>query len=200
MLLFCYVLALTVCIDRSSHAAVSHASSEHVFPRYNRSTPSDNEIPTTLRRLDINAQSARVTVRRRATGSPTWHPYSSESESSCGKSPTPRVLSAVQRSEAEPEAWTRYARAVETDGSSAMFVCIWSETKDGRASPCGYQSKKHLVKRHVESKHLQIKYVTSRFPISEHRRIDNDIRTMTDLSPARSAAKAFRNAQTIART
>lgn len=53
----------------------------------------------------------------------------------------------------------RYAQALDGGGSSAQYCCTWVDPKDPvlDKSPCGYTSKKHLVKRHIESKHLQIK-------------------------------------------
>lgn len=109
-----------------------------------------------MRKLDLNVHGSKQ--RRR---SPPWHPYSSESESSSAPSPTAHT-SALRHGPAEPDAeeWTRYAKAVDSGGSSATYTCLWPETRDGRSCSCGYSSKKHLVKRHVESKHLQIKYVT----------------------------------------
>ena len=55
-----------------------------------------------------------------------------------------------------------WARAKDSGGSSAVYTCLWPETrKSGRTVTCGYSSKKHTVKRHVESKHLKIKYVVA---------------------------------------
>ena len=72
--------------------------------------------------------------------------------------------------EPDTEEWMRYARAVDSGGSSAMFSCHWPETRDGHTYSCGYTSKKHLVKRHIESKHLQIKYVTVHIVIPRSRK------------------------------
>ena len=146
----------TYTLTRPTHAAVRYASSEHVPSLYRESPPADRELQNTMRRLDISTQGTKQ--RRR---SPPWHPYSSESESSCAPSPTTKT-SALRHStaDADHEEWTRYAKAVDSVGSSATYTCLWPETRDGRTFSCGYSSKKHLVKRHVESKHLQIKYVT----------------------------------------
>ena len=52
----------------------------------------------------------------------------------------------------------RGAPRYDGGGSSAQYACTWVDAKDSvHGKPCGYTSKKHLVKRHIESKHLQIK-------------------------------------------
>lgn len=76
---------------------------------------------------------------------------------------------ATRQSTADPESddWTRFAKPLEGGGSSAQYACTWVDPKDDILErPCGYISKKHLVKRHIESKHLQIKYVLGTFGIT----------------------------------
>ncbi len=146
--------------DRPSHTSDRHVSTETHLISHHRTSSGDRDLQATLRKLDINGQCHRM--KRRAGGSPPWHPYSSESESSCGQSPVAQGgISASRHGTMEPETeeWMRYARTSEPGGSSAQYTCIWPETRDGRTWHCGYSSKKHLVKRHVESKHLQIKCV-----------------------------------------
>ena len=66
----------------------------------------------------------------------------------------------TRHSSLDPEAddWMRHAQALDGGGSSAQYACTWVDAKDSvHGKPCGYTSKKHLVKRHIESKHLQIK-------------------------------------------
>lgn len=130
-----------------------------------RVSPSgDRELQKTFRRLEINAQHTRM--RRRPGGSPSW-PYSSESESSSGQSPAGQGSAGPTRhstADPEPDEWTRYAKPLEGAGSSAQYACTWVDSRDDILErPCGYISKKHLVKRHIESKHLQIKYVFGAF-------------------------------------
>ena len=137
-----------------SATAVERSSRERISPT------GDRELQKTFRRLEINAQNQRV--RRRPAGSPSW-PYSSESESSSGQSPVAQgSVGTTRHSTADPEVdeWTRYAKPLEGGGSSAQYACTWVDPRDDILErPCGYISKKHLVKRHIESKHLQIKYV-----------------------------------------
>ncbi|KAK7695984.1 hypothetical protein QCA50_000624 [Cerrena zonata] len=49
--------------------------------------------------------------------------------------------------------WIKHARPAE----AGQYMCIWKEDGDPGSGPCGYSSKKHLVKRHIESKHLNIR-------------------------------------------
>ena len=49
--------------------------------------------------------------------------------------------------------WIHHARPVE----AGQYMCVWKDDDDRGSVPCGYRSKKHLVKRHVESKHLNIR-------------------------------------------
>ena len=122
------------------------------------SPPRDRELQSNFRKLEINGQNPRV--RRKLAGSPSWA-NSSESESSCG--PSPGGPGSVKRTrlipaESETDSWTKYAKALDGGGSSGQFACTWVETADNLLErPCGYISKKHLVKRHIESKHLHIK-------------------------------------------
>ncbi|KAH9951685.1 hypothetical protein B0H21DRAFT_717088 [Amylocystis lapponica] len=53
--------------------------------------------------------------------------------------------------------WQQYAQPPH--GSDTTFYsCSWpNRDADGRIIPCGYSSKRHLVKRHIESKHLQFR-------------------------------------------
>ncbi|KAI0701809.1 hypothetical protein BC835DRAFT_1411293 [Cytidiella melzeri] len=124
-----------------------------------RVTPSgDRELK---KQMEIDGQHPRV--RRSLRASPSW-PNSSESESSCPRSPSGQGSAGHSRhSTADPEAdqWTRHAKALDRGGSSAKYACTWVDTTDNILErPCGYVSKKHLVKRHIESKHLQIKPIT----------------------------------------
>ena len=122
------------------------------------SPPRDRELQSNFRKLEINGQNPRV--RRKLAGSPSWA-NSSESESSCG--PSPGGPGSVKRTrlipaESATDSWTKYAKALDGGGSSGQFACTWVETADNLLErPCGYISKKHLVKRHIESKHLHIK-------------------------------------------
>ncbi|KAI0092068.1 hypothetical protein BDY19DRAFT_577459 [Irpex rosettiformis] len=131
----------------------SESSNERLSP--------PRELQSNFRKLEINAQHPRV--RRKLTGSPSWA-NSSESESSCG--PSPGGPGSVKRTRLSPEesetaSWMRYAKALDGGGSSGQFACTWVETADNLLErPCGYISKKHLVKRHIESKHLHIKPIT----------------------------------------
>ncbi|GJE84123.1 zinc finger protein [Phanerochaete sordida] len=126
-------------------------------PPARRTPPGERDLQHTLGRLHLDAHGDRG--RRRAPA----QPYSSESESSCGRSPELRARAAARHSSADGDGddWARHARALDGGGSAASFACTWVDTHAGAGGQeCGYTSKKHLVKRHIESKHLQIKPIT----------------------------------------
>ena len=126
-----------------------------VAPSRSLTPPGDRDFQHTLRHLDLGGR------RRRRPGGPPSLPYSSESESSSGKSSKLQgTIGAARHSSSDPDVddWMRHARALDGEGSAASFTCTWVDPNGGLLrSECGYTSKKHLVKRHIESKHLQIK-------------------------------------------
>ncbi len=59
-------------------------------------------------------------------------------------------------------AWIKYTHPSPELFAGPDFHCVWQEKlRDGTSRPCGYRSKKHLVKRHIESKHLQLRCVAA---------------------------------------
>lgn len=55
------------------------------------------------------------------------------------------------------EPWEAHAEPFRAEDGSTKWKCNWPETNDGVNAPCGYQSKKQLVKRHIETTHLKFK-------------------------------------------
>ncbi|KDQ64490.1 hypothetical protein JAAARDRAFT_28120 [Jaapia argillacea MUCL 33604] len=51
-----------------------------------------------------------------------------------------------------PDEWLQYAQA-----EGAQHRCTWPTIKDDVHTPCGYLSRKHLVKRHIQTTHMKIK-------------------------------------------
>lgn len=142
---------------RRPSSGESYAQAGNAAPPPRLTPPGDRDLQHTLRRLHLDAQDRG---RARHAG-PSSQPYSSESDSSSGRSPEQAgSLGAARHSSTDPDAddWMRHARALDGGGSAASFTCTWADGAEGKE--CGYTSKKHLVKRHIESKHLQIKPIT----------------------------------------
>ncbi|KIM53807.1 hypothetical protein SCLCIDRAFT_410861 [Scleroderma citrinum Foug A] len=77
---------------------------------------------------------------------------SSEDEHKAPRDDSPQV------SEADGEAWERYAKpTLSEDGATRRWQCTWTTTESGKTTDCKYTSKKQLVKRHVETTHLRFK-------------------------------------------
>lgn len=63
----------------------------------------------------------------------------------------------VETAPTRGEPWETHAELFRAEDGSAKWKCNWPETNDGVTAPCGYQSKKQLVKRHIETTHLKLR-------------------------------------------
>lgn len=95
-------------------------------------------------------------------------------------------------------AWIKYTHPSPELFAGPEFHCIWplQKNRDGTLEPCGYHSKKHLVKRHIESKHLQLRCAAAQpaiFHWSSSTPADTDILSNPHLgrASASTAEKAF---------
>lgn len=103
----------------------------------------------------------------------------------------------VEEEEAEDKktAWIKYTHPSPELFAGPEFYCVWQERlRDGTTRPCGYHSKKHLVKRHIESKHLQLRCAAAQpaiFRRSPNARADTVSTPYLGRAYANTAGKAF---------
>ncbi|KAH9918209.1 uncharacterized protein BXZ73DRAFT_80670 [Epithele typhae] len=122
------------------------------FLKHRRVTTSDMEAATRERSSrDQTALDALHALRIDVPGSraPAGLPTSAEQPAPLAALPV--AITAVGQTAEKAAEWTKHAE----DRGEEGFVCTW--TDDFTPNPCGYKSKKHLVKRHINSKHLQRK-------------------------------------------
>ncbi|KAI0921752.1 hypothetical protein AcW2_006633 [Taiwanofungus camphoratus] len=126
--------------------------------------PPDKDLHATFGRLDIESEQSDEEPFQESlsqhTRSPALHhdqrTIAPASHSSHGVS---RMAAGdVTAQLAGGEEWMRYAQPPDTSSNSSLYSCSWPiKDKAGQITPCGYSSKRHLVKRHIESKHLQLR-------------------------------------------
>nr|VWO95187.1 Uncharacterized protein [Ganoderma boninense] len=97
-----------------------------------------------------------------------------------------------EEEEEEPEgmknAWIKYTYPSPELFAGPEFKCVWplQKHRDGTVEPCGYHSKKHLVKRHIESKHLQLRPCKCQYcgkGFSQKSNLDTHLNTHTGDAP-----------------
>ncbi|KAI0723166.1 hypothetical protein C8Q76DRAFT_721938 [Earliella scabrosa] len=83
--------------------------------------------------------------------------------------------------------WMRYTMPPPDTTAAPEYDCIWEvKLRDGTTKPCGYHSKKHLVKRHIESKHLQLRPCVCRYcgkGFAQKSNLDTHLNTHTGEAP-----------------
>ncbi|PIL37030.1 transcription factor [Ganoderma sinense ZZ0214-1] len=109
--------------------------------------------------------------------------------------PAPPVQSQEKEEEEEEEepedmknAWIKYTYPSPELFAGPEFQCVWplQKHRDGTLEPCGYHSKKHLVKRHIESKHLQLRPCKCQYcgkGFSQKSNLDTHLNTHTGDAP-----------------
>ncbi|EMD40826.1 hypothetical protein CERSUDRAFT_111412, partial [Gelatoporia subvermispora B] len=137
------------------------ASPPGFHPAIYPETQQQKELGRTFDDLDIDSESSDSDE---ASFTETLHAPGSSSKQRDETTPSdPSAVSDNHLTDAGPTTtgsrkWTEWAQGYTTPDDCMKYRCIWPEQdKHGGRTPCGYTSKRHLVKRHVESKHLKLR-------------------------------------------
>ncbi|PCH41162.1 hypothetical protein WOLCODRAFT_137226 [Wolfiporia cocos MD-104 SS10] len=153
-------------LPRVSQAQTESAGS----PRHRATVPSpadftrspangtDRELPVSFDALDIDSdQDHELDEARHPSPSASAHSTQVADEQSSRSSSVSAVTSFPSENSSGGN-WMQYAEPPKVPGPMALYTCTWPiDNNFGTIMPCGYTSKRHLVKRHVESKHLQLR-------------------------------------------
>ncbi|TBU64028.1 hypothetical protein BD310DRAFT_915207 [Dichomitus squalens] len=144
------------------------------------------------------SDSSDVELRPAAFFYPAHQSNSSRGEATFPRSMTPTAdtpapaYTALREESEESESdlkneWIKYTFPSPETSAGPDFHCTWQEKqRDGTSKPCGYSSKKHLVKRHIESKHLQLRPCKCKFcgkGFSQKSNLDTHLNTHTNNAP-----------------
>ena len=138
-------------------------SNEVVQPCLRRGT---EYLPPVSSILD-NFKSTQLSLRkqRKLTSTSPRRIHIADQQPQAGTSTTPSIMrdplqispTIIETALTRGEPWEAYAEPFRSEDGSAKWKCIWPETNNGITAPCGYQSKKQLVRRHIETTHLKFR-------------------------------------------